>query len=246
MRSDMFELLLERPRTYRGCRSRRAPPYPRAKLAPRPIEDSPRGEALGGAYAERALNENLSPLVRWIDRQVGRPWRLVYSELAEKLSPSSAVKKHVRDHVFDYVAVHVFTVEGVLYGHLRRGVGPLGRYRRGYFVCPKSDLLRRTPAPKRRSQDVRALAEGRYVVRRRGIWHYVETAKCGDDRAHLVCAYTGLRVSSQAYRGAVLADRVPWRWEHVATRAFVPRKAVLAALFREAERLEREAGALGR
>lgn len=244
MRADMFELLLERPRAYRGCRSRRAPPYPRARLAPRRLEDSPRVEPLGGAYAERSLNENLAPLQRWLDRQVGRPWRLVYSELAEHLSADSAVKKHVRDHVFDYVAARVFTLDGVMYGHLRRGVSPLGRYRQGYYVCPETELLRRTPEPARRAVDARPLADGRYLVRRRGVWHYVETTKPDDsDRADLVCAYTGLPVSSRAYRAAHLAGRAPWPGDRIAARAFVPRKAALATLFREAERLEREARA---
>ncbi len=242
MRTDMFELLLERPRSYRGCRARKAPPYPRARLRPRVLEESERNEALGGRYAERSLNENLTPLVRWLARQVGRPWRLVYSEISAHLSAGSAVQQHVRDHLTDFVALHVLTVDGVLHGHMRHGVQPIGRWRRSFYVCPTSGLLRVAPRPRATTNaDVRPLAHGRYLLRRRGAWHLVETRKLTPELARSVCAYSGLTLGSTAYYHARVVGKVPWRSDEVAVRAFQPSKVLLAALFREAEACARAA-----
>ena len=51
------------------------------------------------------LNENLAPLRRFLERQVGRPWGKVYAEIAERLKPTSTVQQHVRDHLADFVNV---------------------------------------------------------------------------------------------------------------------------------------------
>jgi hypothetical protein len=52
----------------------------------------------------KELNENLSPLRRYLERQVGRPWNKVYSEIAEHLRPDNVVQQHVRDHLRNFVA----------------------------------------------------------------------------------------------------------------------------------------------
>ncbi len=243
MRPDMFELLLERPRGYRGCRSRKAPPYPRTSLRSRNLEDSPLTEAMGFAYAEKSLNENLAPLARWLHQQVGRPWRLVYAEIAQHLSPKNAVKKHVRDHVADFVITQASDEHGILYGATRFGYFPLGRPGRWssvLYVCPRTGLLRESPRPKRRSPsaDVRPLADGRYLVRRKGVFYLVET-EAGSPTEHVArtCALTGLQLGSAPYRHLLHAGIVPWGWDRIAVSAFVPRKKLLRDLFREAERI---------
>ncbi len=234
MRPDMFELLLERPRAYRGCRSRKAPPYPRGSLRPRSIEDAPLTEAMGFAYRDRSLNENLSPLERWLGRQVGRPWRLVYAEVSEHLSPKNAVKMHVRDHLRDFVVTCVTYVDGVLYGAGRYGFAPVLSYRsrRALYVCPRTGLLREGPrAPSAANNpNVKPLADGRYLVKRCGVFHLVITALSTEK----VCALTGLRRDSTAYHHARRTGLVPWPSDRVAVSAFVPSKKLLRELFREA------------
>lgn len=252
MRPDMFELLLERPRAYRGCRSRKAPPYPRAHLAPRSLNEAPLLEAYGQRYRERSLNENLAPLVRWLHRQVGRPYRLVYAELSRQLSPSSAVKQHVRDHVRDYVATSVVELGGVLHGQSRHGLLPLGLRRVSLYVCPRTDLLRLAPRPTASSAAARQLDDARYLIRRghaaRPAWQLVTTTprSLTTDGGRGVCAFTGLALSSSAYRAAVLGGKLPWGWSRVAIHTFTPGKALLATLFREAERVAREAERVAR
>jgi hypothetical protein len=55
-----------------------------------------------GGY--KMLNENLAPLRRFLERQIGRPWDKVYSEIAERLRVDSTVQQHVREHLRDFVA----------------------------------------------------------------------------------------------------------------------------------------------
>lgn len=239
MRSDMFELLLERPRGYRGCRSRRAPPYPRVRLgqATRRFDELPSREAMGRGYREKSLNENLAPLARWLREQVGRPWRLVYAELSAHLSPSSAVKQHVRDHVQDYVATRVFEKHGALFASSSRGTYRLGRYRRRMelYVCPRTGLLRDLATKKPRAAlSARKLDESRYLVRVRAgdEWTLVETMPApprhvSDD---CVCAFTGLRIRSVAYRDRVFGGGLPWAYDRVATSTFVPSRTTLREL----------------
>ncbi len=246
MRSDMFELLLQRPRGYRGCRSRRAPPYPRVERAhvTRRFDELPSREAMGRGYREKSLNENLAPLARWLRAQVGRPWRLVYAELSAHLSPSSAVKQHVRDHVQDYVATRVFEKGGALYGSSSRGTYRLGLYRRRVelYVCPRTGLLRDLGAKKVRVPvAARRLDEARYLVLVRGVWTLVETVLAPGRRSSddLVCAFTGLRSRSVAYRERVFAEGLPWAYERIARSTFVPSRERLPELLARSTEVRR-------
>jgi hypothetical protein len=54
----------------------------------------------------KVLNENLAPLRRYLEAQVGRPWDKIYSEIAANLCVSNTVQQHVRDHIKDFVNLH--------------------------------------------------------------------------------------------------------------------------------------------
>jgi hypothetical protein len=76
MRHDMAKIIVERPRRGAGRLRNRCKAF---------SEDLPRflgvrRDAIrrGG---EKHLNENLQPLWRYLERQVGRPWNKVYSEI---------------------------------------------------------------------------------------------------------------------------------------------------------------------
>ena len=51
------------------------------------------------------MNENLAPLRRYLERQVGRPWDKVYAEIAQRLRVDNTVQQHVRDHLRAFVAI---------------------------------------------------------------------------------------------------------------------------------------------
>jgi hypothetical protein len=100
MREDMAQVIVERPRIK---------PYNNRKGRRRALDDLPKHEGMRRGHAERGdtkrLNENLAPLRRYLEGQVGRPWDKVYAEIAAHLRVDSTVQQHVRGHLRDFVAV---------------------------------------------------------------------------------------------------------------------------------------------
>ncbi len=151
MRSDMSKVLVERPR--HGHKDK----YPRRYLKNRwgHEDDGPSREGMGGTYRTKNLNENLGPLVKFLRRNVGRPWNKVRSEMSQHIACTNIVQKHVLDHLRDFVSEHVhlaarkFVVAFSSYGGLR--VLGQSRCRPDFYVCPRSGLLKLAPllTPKR-------------------------------------------------------------------------------------------------
>lgn len=100
MRPDMAKVIVERPR-----RVERATPRGR-KVA---HDDQPSHEGMRAPHVRnwggKVLNENLAPLRRYLERQVGRHWNKVYAEISAHLRVTNAVQQHVRDHLLHFVAV---------------------------------------------------------------------------------------------------------------------------------------------
>jgi len=139
MREDMSRVIVERPRLG-GGRHRKGRAVP--------LEELPSHEGMGRPYTLsgdcKSLNENLSPLRRYLERQVGRPWNKVYSEISRHLRADSTVQQHVRDHLRDFVAVKPRRQSGALY--CTQG-GKERRDRLWYqplYVDPRDGLLKRT------------------------------------------------------------------------------------------------------
>src|SRR6202167_2708355 len=143
----MAQVVVERPRRKpRNVRKGRSVPPADMPLH----EGMRRGHALRGDRKD--LNENLAPLRRYLERQVGRPWDKVYSEIAAHLRVDSTVQQHVRDHLRDFVAVKA-----------RRGINSWrgfsgGLWYQRLYVDPLTGLLCRTdqlPEEKARRRHVR-------------------------------------------------------------------------------------------
>lgn len=133
MRDDMARVIVERPRI---------PAYKTRKGRRRNLEDLPSFEGMRRAAELRGdrkeFNENLKPLRRYLEKQVGRPWDKVYSEIAAHLRVDSTVQQHVRDHLKDFVAVKP-----------RRGINSWWGFRfplwyQRLYVDPITGLLCRT------------------------------------------------------------------------------------------------------
>jgi hypothetical protein len=142
MREDMFEVIIERPR---GGNWPRKPGRP-----PRELDDAPRFESTsrrrGGT---KWLNENLAPLIRFLQRRVGRPWNEVHKEMSARLSLRSAVQKHVLDHVRQMVERDVVIINGRPYhargwGGRRAAIADRG-WRASFYVCPLTGRLLAAP-----------------------------------------------------------------------------------------------------
>ena len=127
-----------------------------------------------------------------LERQAGRPWDKVYSEIARHLRAENTVHQHVRDHLNDFVAIKPRRLSGTLY---TPGGGKRGDDRLWYqplYVDPKDGLLKRTdrlpeakalrhtarrrPAP----PDRISLAPDRELRRIDGLWFEVTLALLPD------------------------------------------------------------------
>src|ERR1043166_5128733 len=118
----MAKVIVERPR--HGSRMRgKGKGYQRAQQRI-DRDEAPKREAMKRSlrWMTKSLNEHLSPLRRYLEKQVGRPWANVFGEICEQISRNSAVQDHVRDHVFDYVADKVVVIDGELHWTTRWGM----------------------------------------------------------------------------------------------------------------------------
>jgi len=178
MRNEMAKVIVERPRVR---------PFKSRKGRRRALEDMPTREGMRRAASlsgdRKQLNENLTPLRRYIERQVGRPWNKVYSEIAAHLRADRAIQQHVRDHLRDFVAVKPRRING---GWRHPGHS---LWYQPLYVDPVTGLLRRTdqlPEEKRRRRAARqlrpapieriTLSDDRELRRLHGVWYEVQFA----------------------------------------------------------------------
>ena len=136
MRRDMYKVIVERPRV--GGRSSKKSPkrsaVARSELKRLAIEGSfldadgdeyvndnllDRHEPVKSRFdGHKSLNENLSPLFRFLEKSVGRPWDEVYSEIRENLRLDSSVQYHVVQHLRYAVTLNTFLGDD---GHIYEG-----------------------------------------------------------------------------------------------------------------------------
>jgi hypothetical protein len=205
MRKDMSKVIVERPRRSGFGDPKRSKSFARHELAKiqkqdwLSIDDDEFDHDLFSVErmknrmnANKELNENLSPLVRFLESSVGRPWNDVYSEIRENVSPKSAVQFHIMEHVRGYVITDTYLGEdGEVYrtktGHFERTQSPLsqpGRYANHFYVHPVSGLLclqkrvsRREWKERHKEPKVFPLSEFRQFRFIDGRWKVVELAK---------------------------------------------------------------------
>ena len=149
MRADMSKVIVE---CYRGGRDRLNRTVRKDRHLGRSrdldtLDDLPgRGPTLPRDGSRKWLGEHLQPLLRYLSRQVGRPWDEVYSEIRAHLAPASAVQMHVIQHLLQYVERHVRLDGQDAYSFRRSGWGmregrPLCDDGRTFYVHPVSGLL---------------------------------------------------------------------------------------------------------
>ena len=112
MRSDISKVLVTTPRF--GSRMKNGEVHALRRERITEDYDGPRRSSMNPShrkFAERKqLNEYLNPLERFLQKQVGRNWDEVYSEICQHNSRNSAVGAHIYQHLFDYVEVKATTV----------------------------------------------------------------------------------------------------------------------------------------
>lgn len=141
MRKDMNKVITECYRV--GGRSKYR--HHRRKWKNDP-DGAPRKQGMRSVYRRyhnmygKDFGENLTPLYRWIAKQVGRPWDKIYSEICENLNPNKVIDAHVLVHVNDHVEQHAVLIDRIPYciafynGYTALSKGQL-------YVHPKNGLL---------------------------------------------------------------------------------------------------------
>lgn len=141
MRSDMFKIIVERPRW--GASFAASPKLKRTH-SPDIKHIGLKRHAKIDAPFPKSLNENLRPLVRFLRSRRGQPWDKVFSEICASLDTGSTVKMHVRQHLEDFVLTRIsigrhgeWMFEGAVIGNASRWFR-----RREFFVDPVDGVLR--------------------------------------------------------------------------------------------------------
>jgi len=145
------------------------------------MEDLPAKESMKYRWRKgdlKELNENLAPFYRFLDKQVGRPWNNVYSEIREQINANSAVQLHILQHLDQHVELHVVLDED---GKPWKENGYSYRSYQvdGLYVCPKTRLLKENKLPSWRNRYSKAdpnyiTIEGKTYVESEHGWFEIE------------------------------------------------------------------------
>ena len=178
MRSDMFKVIVERPRRSKHNHAQAA----RRRDDP----DGPRQPGMrAGCGRPPSLNENLMPLQRFLRAQIGRPWNKVYSEISAGIDRRNAVQQHVFAHLDDMTATQVERRDGRWVDLKCKNIyfQRMGVLRQPLYVDPRTVLIR--PNKQYRSR----------AVERRVQWATEAAALlCTGSRQAVCCRRHGRRV----------------------------------------------------
>ena len=141
MRSDMFKVIVERPRWGAGLAS--SPKLKRTKDYNIKHIGHKRHACESTRYT-KSFNENLAPLVRFLRSRRGKSWDSVFSEICTTLDTGSTVKMHVRQHIEDFVLTQISigrSGEWLFKGEVLSAHGRWFRQRE-FFVDPEDGVLK--------------------------------------------------------------------------------------------------------
>jgi hypothetical protein len=187
MREDMSKVVTERPRRGHRLPSSKTRLRVRSYDPDKEYDDLPKRVSGSRSKLIRAgeikyFSDLIGPLRRFLRKNVGRPWDLVYSEMKESLDDRKVTGRHVFEHVDWEVETHAFIDgDGELYKWGYSGRRPVD----GFYVDPRTGLLcwndnnpwRRAGGKSKTATEeithVRLSANTGYV-KVNGIWYFIE------------------------------------------------------------------------
>lgn len=219
MRKDMKHVIVDRPRTG-GDGGKSIPPKGTKKRLYKEMqsEDGPvnyQSSARGRVYGWdcKQFNEHLAPLIRWLSKQVGRPWDDVWKEICDGLSADKMTTAHVRHHADDFVEKNCTIVDGELCDSRGAVLNKSGWRWHRFYVDPETGNLREFE--KRRKYRYRHGRKKDWVDGKNdnfryycldGLWYEVELKPLPDaGRHYLVWDYV-LAAGRDTYKGSYLAE----------------------------------------
>lgn len=149
MREDMSKVVIERPRWGHSLPSKKTGQRLRRYDPGHEYEDSPKrlsGRAKYPKGATKEFSDFLTPLERFLQSSLGKPWDKVYSELCQHLDKRKTTGRHVFQHLELYVSTNCFYDEdGELwidyYCGQPKPVSELHSNKMAFYVDPRSRLL---------------------------------------------------------------------------------------------------------
>lgn len=144
-------------------------------------------------YGAKQFTDVLGPIYRFLNKQVGRPWNKVYSELCEQLDKRKLTHKHVFDHIEQYVEKDVYRGKDKVWYHTTGysyQPGPHYASRRviGLFVNPHNGLIQRQKAlpEKEQPKDLDTIKVDKENEYRRlgGLWFLVKSKEIEVDASY--------------------------------------------------------------
>ena len=100
-------------------------------------------KARSGGY--KWQTDNLAPLIRFLDKNTGKYWNKVYSQLCKKMNKNGVLGQHVFDHLLDFVHTKVYIEDKKVMGPGRFGGTHYELYSTRwwptFYVHPKSGVL---------------------------------------------------------------------------------------------------------
>lgn len=170
MRQDMAKVIVTRPRTGGGLTR---------KGRDKPFEDQPKMEGLKKRHQkgwnQKQLNEYLSPLYRYLEAQVGRPWNDVYSEIRAQIKPGNTVQEHVLLHVNEKVLTTVVKNDNFDPCYCYQRWGNTYQIENGrLFVHPDTGILTRmkVDVKKKHQESLPWFIDGdNFIFQDKGIWY---------------------------------------------------------------------------
>lgn len=184
MRKDMGKIITEKPR--RGSSARNAKTRMSIKWKGQEGDyDIPQKQSSSRyrvhGYNAKEFTDVLGPLYRYLDKQVGRPWNKVYSELCAFLDKRKVTHAHVFTHIDSYVEKDVYKgTDGLWHSRPYGGIigDSYGRAGSGLYVNPKSGLICRqmVKAKERKKDDIDEIKidDRNKYCRLEGIWYWIK------------------------------------------------------------------------
>ncbi len=143
MRKDMADIMLEPAKVgHRWDKTgERMNPYKKLSLEDKPCTESMKISKGGGS---RYSSINVTPLKRWLNKQVGRHWDEVYKEVCESLRHKT-IKDcigHDLVEIIDwYIIKDVKMIDNVPHSQGYGGWHPIGGHREELYVHPSTKLI---------------------------------------------------------------------------------------------------------
>lgn len=195
MRKDMGKVITERERTGNPCRNLKTRMSVQWKGHDADYDIPSRMSSSANrqhGYDAKQFTDVLGPIYRFLDKQVGRPWNKVYSELCQYLDKRKLTHAHVFDHIDSYVEKDVYRGKDKAWYHttgysfvaggvaLRRVVG--------LFVNPKNGLIQRQKPlkepPQKKDLDIIKVDKETEYRRLDGFWFLVKLKEVEVDASY--------------------------------------------------------------